>query len=230
MDDRAGEQGGAREGQERSGQGEDVGGPAPAPDRRNGAGARPRRPARVIDPPRWWSAAAGTGRRAASGGRHRVPRRGDHIGQDGDHGAGRSGEGGRGRDDPEAGIGGDRPRLQRTLAGTPLDPGRPGSHRGAATCPADRARGPSNWLTEVSRQAATRESVADVARIWTRRKTGHARCTAGPPWAEPQPTSPPTMNHTRVSTPRLWPLPGRAPSQLTHGRERIRCPDAPSTD
>src|ERR1700722_3579634 len=96
--------------------------------------------------------------------------------------------------------------------------------------PADNARGPSNWLTEVSLQAATRESVADVARICTRRKTGHARCTAGPPCAEPQPTSPPTMNHTRVSTPRLWPLPRPARTQLTHGGDRIRCPDAPSTD
>src|ERR1700734_3905313 len=96
--------------------------------------------------------------------------------------------------------------------------------------PAERARGPSNWLTEVSRQAATRESVAEVARIWTRRNTGHARCTAGPPWAEPQPTSPPTMNHTRVSTSRLWPLPGPTPTQLTRGGDRIRCPHAPSTD
>ena len=67
--------------------------------------------------------------------------------------------------------------------------------------PADNARGPSSWPTEVSRQAATSDSVAEVARIWTRRKTGHARCTAGPPWAAPQPTSPPTTNHTRVSTP-----------------------------
>ena len=47
--------------------------------------------------------------------------------------------------------------------------------------PADSARGPSSWPAEVSRQAATSDSVADVARIWTRRKTGHARCTAGPP-------------------------------------------------
>src|SRR5277367_5454772 len=31
--------------------------------------------------------------------------------------------------------------------------------------PAERARGPRSWLKEVSRQAATRESVADVARI-----------------------------------------------------------------
>src|ERR1700728_1760026 len=70
--------------------------------------------------------------------------------------------------------------------------------------PADRARGPSNWPTEASRQAATSDSVADVARIWTRRKTGQARCTVGPPCAAPHPTSPPTVNQTRVSTPRLW--------------------------
>ena len=67
--------------------------------------------------------------------------------------------------------------------------------------PAERASGPSSWPTEVSRHAATSDSVAEVARIWTRRQTGHARCTAGPPCAAPQPTSPPTTNHTRVSTP-----------------------------
>ena len=72
--------------------------------------------------------------------------------------------------------------------------------------PADSARGPKSSPAEVSRQAATSDSVADVARICTRRKTGQARCTAGPPRAAAQPTSPPTTNHTRVSTPRLWPL------------------------
>ncbi len=96
--------------------------------------------------------------------------------------------------------------------------------------PAESARGPNSWLTEVSRQAATNDKVADVTRIWTRRKTGHARCTAGPPRAAPHPTSPPTMNQTRVSTPRLWSLPGRSSSQLTLWWERIRCPDAHSTD
>src|ERR1700722_399856 len=96
--------------------------------------------------------------------------------------------------------------------------------------PADRASGPSNWPTEVSRQAATRDSVADVARIWTRRKTGPARWTPGPAWAAPQPTSPPTMNQTRVSTPRLWPLPYPGPAQLTFGGQRIRFADAHSKD
>ena len=81
--------------------------------------------------------------------------------------------------------------------------------------PAVRARGPSNCPTEVSRQAATSDSVAAVARICTRRKIGQARCTAEPPWLAPHPTSPPTTKHTRVSTPRLWPLPRPFRTQLT---------------
>ncbi len=77
--------------------------------------------------------------------------------------------------------------------------------------PAERASGPTNWLAEVSRQDAASDNVADVARICTRRKTGQARCRAGPPCPAPQPTSPPTMNHTRVSTTRLWPQPDPGP-------------------
>ena len=66
--------------------------------------------------------------------------------------------------------------------------------------PAERETGPTSSLTELSRQAATRDKVAEVARIWPRRNTGQARRTCGPLWAAPQPTSAPTTNQSRLST------------------------------
>ena len=67
--------------------------------------------------------------------------------------------------------------------------------------PAARARGPSSWLADVSRHAATSDRVADVTRIWARRTTGQTRCVRAPPCAAPQPSSPPARKQTRLSTP-----------------------------
>ena len=63
-----------------------------------------------------------------------------------------------------------------------------------------RTRGPTTWPSAVSRQAATSESVAEVRRIWIRSTTGQACWTRVPPLDAPQPTSPPTTKHRRLST------------------------------
>ena len=57
--------------------------------------------------------------------------------------------------------------------------------------PAARASGPTSWPAEVSRQAATRESVADVTRICTRRTTGQTRWTRVPARPHPSPAARP---------------------------------------
>jgi hypothetical protein len=41
--------------------------------------------------------------------------------------------------------------------------------------PPARRSGPTSWPNAVKRHAATRESVADVARIWTRKTIGQSR-------------------------------------------------------
>src|SRR3984957_4081229 len=72
--------------------------------------------------------------------------------------------------------------------------------------PPARTRGAMTSPAVVSRHAATNDSTAEVSRIWTRKMTGQALCTPGPPCEAPHPTRPPTMKHRRLSTPRLCPL------------------------
>jgi hypothetical protein len=83
-------------------------------------------------------------------------------------------------------------------------------HRNITQSPAARPSGPKSSPIDVSRQTATSDSVAEVARIWARRTTGHTRCTAGPPWAVAQPRIPPAMKQTRLSTASIVPCWGFA--------------------
>ena len=153
-----------------------------------------------------------------------VPGRGDHVGQDGDLRPGRAGERRRRRDHPEAGIGGHRPRLERALARTPLARGRPASRRAAATCrrTAPGARGAGRPRSGARRPPGTASPRWPGSGRGGRPAT--TRCTAGPPCAAAHPTSPPTMNHTRVSTPRLWPLRDSGTSQLTRAARTDKVP------
>ena len=78
--------------------------------------------------------------------------------------------------------------------------------------PADRAMGPTSSPAEVSRQAATSESEADVTRIWTRRATGQTRWTPSPPCAAPQPRSPAHQEADQAEhSPDCAPAAGRRP-------------------
>ena len=203
MDDRSREQGGAREGQQGPGQGQDVGGPGRRRAEAHGAGARQRRPGRGTGRPTWWSDAGGNGasrriRWTATAFQAVVitlartaiivpadPAKAAAVGTTQKLALGVT-----------AHASSELWPALRSPRETRVAPRR--SHM-----PAARARGPSNWLTEVSRQAATRDSVADVARIWTRRKTGQARCTAGPavgrtPADEPTHNEPHQGEHTPI--------------------------------
>ena len=125
VNDRAREQGRTGEGQQGPGQQEHVRRP-----RRGGAGgveqeADKRRQDRGLVDPRRGPTLRERGVAAHEVDRDSQPGRRDHIGQDGDHGPRRPGEGGGRRDDPEPAVGAHGPGLERTHAGaTPSSGGQ----------------------------------------------------------------------------------------------------------
>ncbi len=146
VDDRTGEECCTGEGEEWSGQRQDLG--RPRRRRSEGVQEKPdqRRQEGGLGDPGGGAALGKRGIATHQVNRHGIPRCRDHIGQHCDLRSHRSGECRCCRDDPEAGVGGHGPRLERTLSCTPP---AAGEERGAEQEPhARRERQGSQQLAD----------------------------------------------------------------------------------